>query len=41
MYLSVGAVEVPELDDLSAGVGPVEALGLVVDGQAVGPRQVG
>ena len=40
-YLSVGAVEVPKLDDLGAGVGPVEALRLVVDGEAVGPRQVG
>jgi len=40
-YLSVRAVKVPVLDDLDPRVGPVEALGLVVDGQAIGPRQVG
>lgn len=41
LYLSVRTIKVAIFNSLHASVGPVQAFGLVVNGEPVGPRQVG
>lgn len=39
-YLSVRTIKVAKFNSLHAGVGPVQAFGLVVNGEPIGPRQI-
>lgn len=40
-YLSIRTIKVAVFNCLHAGICPVQALGFVVNGESVGPRQVG